>query len=72
MKKVILLTLLFFPFLLHAQFGVKAGVNFAKVSNASSINSSNKSGFNVGILLAPPFQKNYQLPNRINFFPPGL
>ncbi len=57
MKKIKLLPLFFFPFILHAQFGVKAGVNFAKVSNASSINSSNKSGFNVGLLLAPPSKK---------------
>ncbi len=57
MKKIKLLPLLFFPFFLHAQFGIKAGVNFAKVSNASSINSSNKSGFNIGLLLAPPSKK---------------
>ncbi len=49
--------ILLIPFLLQAQIGLKAGVNFAKVSNASSINSSNKSGFNVGLLLAPPSKK---------------
>ena len=53
MKKIKLLTLLFFPFLLHAQFGVKAGLNFANVSNASSINNSSRTGFNIGLLLAP-------------------
>lgn len=37
------------PFLLHAQIGVKAGLNFANVRNASSINSSSRSGFNAGI-----------------------
>lgn len=42
------------PFLLHAQVGLKAGVNFANVSNASSINSSNQSGFMAGLFLAPP------------------
>jgi hypothetical protein len=57
MKKIILSLLLIAPFLLQAQIGIKAGVNFAKVSNASSINSSNKSGFNIGILLAPSSKK---------------
>jgi hypothetical protein len=36
-----------------SQFGVKAGVNFANVSGASSINKSNTSGYHVGVLLAP-------------------
>jgi hypothetical protein len=57
MKKTLLSIIMITPFLLQAQFGVKAGVNFAKVSNASSINSSNKSGFNVGLFLAPPSKK---------------
>jgi len=34
--------------------GVKAGLNFANVTNASSISSSNNTGFNAGILFAPP------------------
>lgn len=57
MKKIILPVILFTPFLLHAQFGIKAGLNFAKVSNAASINSSTKSGFNAGLLLAPVSKK---------------
>ncbi len=57
MKKIIFFLMLVTPFLLRAQIGIKAGVNFAKVSNAASINSSNKSGFNVGIFLAPPSKK---------------
>jgi hypothetical protein len=57
MKKLIFSLLLITPFLLQAQIGIKAGINFAKVSNASSINSSNKSGFNVGLFLAPPSKK---------------
>lgn len=35
-------------------FGIKGGMNFANVSNASSINSSNTTGFVVGLFLAPP------------------
>lgn len=34
-------------------FGIKAGINFANVTNASSINSSNQSGFMVGVFMAP-------------------
>jgi hypothetical protein len=36
-----------------AQIGLKAGLNFANVTNASSINSSSRSGFHAGIFLAP-------------------
>ena len=54
MKKIILSIILSTPFLLQAQFGVKGGLNFAKVSNASDINSDKKSGFHIGVLLAPP------------------
>jgi Outer membrane protein beta-barrel domain len=57
MKKIIFTLTLIAPFLLQAQIGIKAGLNFAKVSSAASINSSNKSGFNVGLLLAPPSKK---------------
>lgn len=48
-------TLIFFLLLLmasslvYSQIGVKAGLNFANVRNASSINSSSRSGFNAGI-----------------------
>ena len=57
MKKILFSLLIITPFFVRAQIGIKAGVNFAKVSNASSINSSNKSGFNVGLLLAPASKK---------------
>ncbi|MEP6950219.1 MAG: porin family protein [Ginsengibacter sp.] len=53
MKKLNLLLLLIIPLLLHAQIGIKAGLNFANVTNASSINSSHSSGFMVAIFLAP-------------------
>lgn len=57
MKKTIIFLLISVPFFLQAQIGIKAGLNFAKVSSASSINSSNKTGFNVGLFLAPPSKK---------------
>ena len=40
-----------------AQYGIKAGINFANVSNSSSINTSNQSGFLAGVFLAPPSTK---------------
>ena len=66
MKKIIILAM-FFPILSWAQseekqkkqkkqgigIGIKAGLNFANVTNASSINSSNHTGFQVGAFLAP-------------------
>jgi len=45
--------LLSLPVLAYSQFGLKAGVNFANVTNASSINSSNQTGFMVGAFLSP-------------------
>jgi hypothetical protein len=57
MKKFILALVMIMPCYLFAQIGIKAGVNFAKVSKASDINSGNKSGFHVGLFLAPPSKK---------------
>jgi hypothetical protein len=57
MKKLILYVLLIFPCSLIAQIGVKAGLNFANVTKASSINNSSRTGWHAGILLAPQSQK---------------
>lgn len=57
MKKLNFLLLIIFPCLLHAQIGIKAGLNFANVTNASSINSKSQSGFMAGIFFAPPSKK---------------
>lgn len=57
MKKLIFLSVLLFPFISNAQIGIKAGLNFANVSNASSINNSSRSGFNIGVFLAMPSRK---------------
>ena len=54
MKKLILYAMLIFPCSLMAQIGIKAGLNFANVTNASDINSSSETGFHGGIFLAPP------------------
>jgi hypothetical protein len=57
MKKIIFTLAMLLPFLLHAQIGIKAGLNFANVSKASTINSSSRSGFHVGLFLAPATKK---------------
>ena len=53
MKKIMFSLLFILPGCLFAQIGLKAGLNFANVSSASSINSSSRSGFMVGLFLAP-------------------
>ena len=57
MKKITILIVLFCPVILTAQIGIKAGINFAKVSGTTDINSSRQSGFHAGIFLAPPSKK---------------
>ena len=54
MKKFIVFILIALPVFGFSQFGLKAGVNFANVTKASSINNSSRSGFHVGLFLAPP------------------
>src|SRR4051812_11935461 len=34
--------------------GIKGGLNFANVTNASSVNSSSRTGFAVGVFFSPP------------------
>ncbi|MBL7739134.1 MAG: PorT family protein [Chitinophagaceae bacterium] len=53
MKKTVIVLCLIFPCALSAQIGIKAGVNFANITNASSVNSSSQSGFHAGLFLAP-------------------
>ena len=52
MKKIIFCLLLISPCWIFAQIGIKAGLNFANVTKVSSINSSSRSGFNVGVFFA--------------------
>ena len=54
MKTTITFLLVCMSCLANAQFGLKAGINFANVSGSSSINSESRSGFHVGLLMAPP------------------
>jgi opacity protein-like surface antigen len=49
----VLLSFCIFPVLSYSQVGLKAGVNFAKVTKASNINAENSAGFHAGVFLAP-------------------
>ncbi len=57
MKKLLLAASCLFSMATEAQLGLKAGINFANVSNASSINNSNRSGFMLGVFIAPKHKK---------------
>jgi hypothetical protein len=53
MKKRFIYLLLILPLCSVGQIGIKAGLNFANVTKASSINNSSHTGFHAGIFLAP-------------------
>lgn len=58
MQKILAILLLLIPCALCAQqhsigLGIKAGFNFADVSNASQINANTRVGFHVGLLYSP-------------------
>ncbi len=59
MRTIGLIMLICMPMLANSQLGIglKAGLNFANVTNASSINNSNRSGFMLGAFLAPAHKK---------------
>jgi opacity protein-like surface antigen len=54
MRKNLISLLLILPIYSFSQVGLKAGLNFANVSNASSVNNSSRTGFHVGVFLSPP------------------
>lgn len=53
MKKLICLCCLAAPLLGPCQVGLKAGLNFCNVTNASSINNNSRSGYMFGLFIAP-------------------
>lgn len=57
MKKIIFYFLMLVPCFTFAQLGLKAGLNFANVTNASSINNSSRTGFHAGVFLGSSFHK---------------
>jgi hypothetical protein len=50
----VLVLLLLAPISSRADFGVKAGLNFANVTSASSINAASRSGYVVGVFIGSP------------------
>jgi hypothetical protein len=54
MKSLMIYFLLLIPCILSAQFGVKAGLNFANITKAKEINATSRTGFHVGIFLSGP------------------
>src|SRR5688572_2643824 len=52
MKIIIIYLFLLSPVLTFAQIGAKVGLNFANVTNASSINSETRTGYHLGVFLA--------------------
>jgi len=55
MRKILLLLTFMAPVILFAQLGIgiKAGLNFANITNASEVNAGHQSGFMGGLFLAP-------------------
>ncbi len=53
MRKIIVFLILSAPLSAGAQIGIRAGINFANITKASSINNSSRSGFHAGLVLAP-------------------
>jgi hypothetical protein len=58
MKKIFIPALLVIPFIGFSQMGIglKGGLNFANVTNSSSINSSNQSGFMFGVFMSSSYK----------------
>lgn len=59
MKRIIILLLTISPFLLHAQIGIgiKAGLNFANVTDPGGINANSRSGHMIGAYFSPKAKK---------------
>lgn len=71
MKRISIIFLFLLPASLHAQIGIKGGLNFANVSRASSINNSSRTGFHAGIFLAPPSTKIFGFRTELAFSKQG-
>ena len=67
MKKVLLIVLVLFPVSLWAQIGVKGGINFANITNVSSINNSTNTGYAVGLFIAPKPRGLFGFQSEIDF-----
>jgi hypothetical protein len=53
MRKLILLATLLCPAFMFAQLGIKGGLNFANITKVDDLDNSSRTGFHVGVFLAP-------------------
>ncbi len=56
MKHVLIGVFVIMPLLMFSQLGVKAGINFANVTSAESINTSSRTGYHMGIFFSGSFK----------------
>jgi len=71
MKKTILPLLLLAPCFLFAQIGLKAGLNFANITNANEINNSSRTGYHAGLFLEGPVKKFFSSDTELLFSKQG-
>ena len=59
MQRLIIYLIFFFPMVINAQLkiGVKAGLNFANITNASAIKAESRTGYMIGGYIAPKAKK---------------
>ena len=59
MKRSFILLTVIFPLLLNAQLriGLKAGLNFANITNSAAINSNSRTGYMIGGYISPKAKK---------------
>lgn len=57
MRRMIFISCLLAPAFMVAQIGVKAGLNFANITNANQINSSSETGYHAGLFFEGPVKK---------------
>jgi hypothetical protein len=67
MKTLLILVLLDLPVNLWAQLGLKGGINFANITNVSAINNSTRTGFAVGLFMAPKSKGLFGFRSEIDF-----
>jgi hypothetical protein len=67
MKKLMIIVLVLFPAGLWAQPGLKGGINFANITNVSSINNSSNTGFSAGLFIAPKPKGLFGFQSEIDF-----
>jgi len=67
MKKLMILILALLPVTLRAQIGLKGGINFANITNVSSINNSANTGYAFGLFMAPKPRGLFGFQSEIDF-----